>query len=1173
MLIKKKGLCLQLWTDFKIIPSSPEDAVQTTSEHISFICRYFLLALLFFVPFFLPVSAVASEPATVKIGVLAKRGSENVVQKWTPTAVYLSRAIPAHSFEILPLDFSQVRQAVKDRTIDFLITNSGYYVELEYEFGVSRIATMKNLFNNTPKTLFGGVIFTRPDCRDINGLGDVVGKSFVAVDQQSLGGWLMALREFRVRGIDPERDFKQLKFVGTHDAVVSAVLGGEADAGTVRTDTLEKMAEEGKITLASLKILNPQRTQDTFPYLHSTRLYPEWPFAKLKHTGEKLSEDVAIALLSMPPQSPAAQAPHIGGWTVPLDYQPVHELLQELELGPYAHHLGRIRFAELVEQHWGGLLIIFMLFAGLLFVTSYVLRLNRKLVTAQEELAEQLQTVRSTQKALQESEGNYREIFHSTNDAFFVHDLVSGAILDVNKAMCEMYGGYSRDEVLLLSVGDLSADEPPFTSKDAARLIVKTLTEGPQNFEWLAKRRNGELFWVEVTLKLASIGGQDRVLAVVHDIEDRKKAEEEVRQYSLHLEQFVEERTAELKKSESSLAEAQRIAHLGSWEWLIPENKLLWSAEAYRICGVEPGEFSLTYESFLAVVHPADRDLVHRAVVDALEKRGAYSVEHRLVRSDGTERYVQEQGEVFWDDDGKPVKMVGVVQDITERKILEQERTRLVKAVEYAAESIVITDQNGIIQYVNPAFTKVSGYSREEVVGENPRVLKSGRHDQSFYDEMWAVLAGGESWRGHFVNRKKDGTLYEEDAAISPILDGAGKIINYVAVKHDVSERVELEKQLLQAQKLESIGTLAGGIAHDFNNILTAILGYGEMVMNELPEGSTLWENQQQVLTAGKRAADLIKQILTFSRRGDQKLRPLQIQVIVKEALKLLRASIPTTIEFQQNIDGGCGAVLADPTQVHQVVMNLCTNAYHAMREKKGGVLGVAVTSVELGPETVPNKMDLRPGSYVRLEVSDTGYGITNSVLERIFEPYFTTKGQGEGTGLGLSLVHGIVTNMGGGITVHSEIGTGTTFHVYFPRIVLPAGQEVRSAEAVQGGTERLLVVDDEAAIVRMEQNILERLGYQVTTSVSSMEAWQIFKAHPDHFDLVITDMTMPQMSGMVLASNILGLRQDMPIVLCTGFSEIINEEKAKAMGIHECLMKPISKSDLAAAIRRALGK
>lgn len=1115
--------------------------------------------------------AVGSEAVPVKIGVLAKRGSENAEQKWKPTAEYLSKAIPAYSFEIVALDFPQVRQAVKEKTIDFLITNSGYYVELEQEFGVSRIATMKNLLNHKPKSLFGGVVFTRADRADINNFSDLDGKRFFAVAPESLGGWLMALREFHAQGINPQRDFKKIEFAGTHDAVVQAVLSGKADAGTVRTDTLEMMAEEGSIHLSSIKILNAQAGKDNFHYLRSTRLYPEWPFAKLKHTPEKLSEDVTIALLSIPPQSAAVLGPHIGGWTVPLDYQPVHELMQELELGIYAHRFGKIQFWDFVKQYLGWLVLIFFLVVLLVVFTIHTARLNRKLVSAQAELAEQLKVVNQAQIALQQSESNYREIFHSTNDAFFVHDLDSGGIVDVNKAMCEMYG-YSREEALCVSVGELSAGDPPFTPEYANQLIDKALTSGPQTFDWLAKRKNGDFFWVEITLKLAVIGGMERLLAVVHNIDERKKAEEELQRYQIQLEHFVEERTVDLRESEASLAEAQRIAHLGSWEWLIPENKLRCSAETIHLFGLKPGEIFSTYDSFLAGVHPDDRKMVRAAVTDALEKKGTYSVEHRIVLPDGTERHVYDQGEVFWDDCDTPVRMVGIVQDITERKILEMERTRLATAVEYVGESILITDQEGKILYVNPAFSKITGYKKEEAIGHNPRFLQSGRHNQEFYATMWKTLKRGESWSGHFVNRKKDGSLFEEDATISPILDSEGTIVNYVAVKHDVTEKVELQKQLSQAQKLESLGTLAGGIAHDFNNILAAILGYGELVLYSLPDESSLRVNQQQVLKAVHRATELVKQILTFSRRSEPTCKPIQVREVVAEALQLLRASIPAFIEFRLNLGEDCGTVLADPTQLHQITMNLCTNAYHAMRGRAKGVLGVSLTSVELGSQQLQNKIALRPGSYVKIEVSDNGQGMSKEVMERIFEPYYTTKIQGDGTGLGLSQVHGIVKSIGGDITVDSEVGTGSIFHVYLPKVVSENSREAVISPSLQGGNERLLVVDDEVSIVQMEKQILESLGYQVTLMTSSTEAWRFFERNPDSFDLVLTDMTMPNMSGFELATKIMQLRKDTPVILCTGYSEIINEKEAKAIGICQYLMKPITRKDLAIAIRQALG-
>jgi signal transduction histidine kinase/ActR/RegA family two-component response regulator len=389
--------------------------------------------------------------------------------------------------------------------------------------------------------------------------------------------------------------------------------------------------------------------------------------------------------------------------------------------------------------------------------------------------------------------------------------------------------------------------------------------------------------------------------------------------------------------------------------------------------------------------------------------------------------------------------------------------------------------------------------------------------------------------------------------------------------KRSEEEQIRLEGQLRQAQKMEAIGTLAGGIAHDFNNILTAIIGFGEIVMEQLPPGSALCVDQGHVVAAGKRAKELVKQILTFSRRSEQELQPLMVQFIVKEALKLLRSSIPASIEIRVDIDGNCGLVMADPGQIHQVVMNLCTNAYQAMRET-GGVLAVSLKSVVVSAEEAKMIVNLQPGPHLCLEVADTGCGMSRAVRERIFEPYFTTKGQGEGTGLGLSLVHGIVTGLGGGINVNSAPGLGTTFKVYLPRIAVEPRAEAEVKSAIPpGGDESVLVVDDEASITGLERKLLEGLGYRVTVVAGGEQALQAFRAKPADFDLILTDMTMPGLNGDELAREILRIRPEMPIILCTGFSELIDAEKAEAMGIKEFLLKPLEKGELARAVRRAL--
>lgn len=384
--------------------------------------------------------------------------------------------------------------------------------------------------------------------------------------------------------------------------------------------------------------------------------------------------------------------------------------------------------------------------------------------------------------------------------------------------------------------------------------------------------------------------------------------------------------------------------------------------------------------------------------------------------------------------------------------------------------------------------------------------------------------------------------------------------------------RKKLEHQLRQTQRLEAVGTLAGGIAHDFNNILTPILGYAELVQQEFSRSSTPWQDLQVIIDAGNRAKELVQQILSISRQHEHQRQPLQIHLIVKEALKLLRASLPTTIEIQQNIQATPGVVHADPTKIHQIIMNLCTNAYHAMQEK-GGVLGVSLNLVEVNENDEKLlSMILPTGQYLRLEISDTGHGMDKETLDRLFDPYFTTKEKGKGTGLGLAIVHSIVHSYGGHISVDSRLAKGSVFHVYLP--YFQSSSEVFSSageEILPMGTENILLLDDEEVIVTMEQQILRELGYRVTGLTSSKDAWELLRDQPDLFDLVITDMTMPHMTGLDLANRYLTLRPDSSIILCTGYSSLITGNEAKSSGIRAFLMKPISRKELAKTVRKVL--
>ncbi|MBU0985982.1 MAG: response regulator, partial [Proteobacteria bacterium] len=387
--------------------------------------------------------------------------------------------------------------------------------------------------------------------------------------------------------------------------------------------------------------------------------------------------------------------------------------------------------------------------------------------------------------------------------------------------------------------------------------------------------------------------------------------------------------------------------------------------------------------------------------------------------------------------------------------------------------------------------------------------------------------------------------------------------------KRDITREVRLENQLRQTQKMEAIGTLAGGIAHDFNNILSAVIGYTEIALQDAQASSELQKNLQQVLKAGGRAKDLVKQILAFSRQSELESKPVKVKSIIREALKLLRASLPSTIEIRQNLQSN-SAVMADSTQIHQILMNLCTNAAQAMQEK-GGILDVTLTEVQLDNEFAAQYPEIAPGTFIKLTVADTGHGIFPETQDRIFDPFFTTRGKSEGTGMGLSVVHGIVQGYKGAITVTSDPGKGSIFTIFLPVIESVVALEIQTEDPMLSGTERILFIDDEEFQVHLGQLMLERLGYNVVTETSSLKALELFRNSPEDFDLVVTDLTMPKMTGDKLGKEIIAIRNDIPIIILTGYSQKITQENVQDMGFKGFALKPIIMKDLAKIIREVL--
>ncbi|GAB6175298.1 hypothetical protein JCM16814_01890 [Desulfobaculum senezii] len=504
--------------------------------------------------------------------------------------------------------------------------------------------------------------------------------------------------------------------------------------------------------------------------------------------------------------------------------------------------------------------------------------------------------------------------------------------------------------------------------------------------------------------------------------------------------------------------------------------------------------------------------------------------------------------------------------DELEREL--QARVQLLTAIEQTEDGIFILDTSGVIEYANPAFSRMSGYSKQELVGQHCAIIRSDRQDSAFYNDLWASLRNGEVWRGHSTYQRKDGALYEVDASVSPIFGHDGSVINYVEVTRDITEQRQLEEQLRQSQKMEELGTLAGGIAHDFNNFIAAILGYAELALLKTEPGSRAHTNLENISKVGRRAKEMVNQILIFSRRREPERRLVELAPVLDEVLDMLETTMPATIEVHRDIHARGRTVLADPTQIHQIIMNLGTNAGYAMG-KSGGELTVSLTHRQIDAASATPKT--APGPYLQLTVTDTGPGIPGDILGRIFDPFFTTKPQGKGTGMGLSMVHGMVGSIGGTISVTSTQGAGTTFTVLLPETDTDPHAPRRDARQVIPGSGTILVVDDEQSMVDVLQQMLEDLGYTVHTTTDSHHALTLFATHSADYDLVISDQTMPRMTGERLAEELVAIRADIPIIISTGFSDRIRHITKGENGIRKILLKPFDLAVLSQAIHDVL--
>lgn len=661
---------------------------------------------------------------------------------------------------------------------------------------------------------------------------------------------------------------------------------------------------------------------------------------------------------------------------------------------------------------------------------------------------------------------------------------------------------------------------------------------------------------IELTAKTIELS--DTVTKLEAEIKERKNAEQALRENERYLRAIYEA--------------ADNVAFVVT-DLLGEDTKILdISSGAEKIFGYPRDEI---IGKSVSILHPAEvvKDFPKLQAELKQNKKG-YSGESTLIRKNGKSFPALFTLFPKLNSNGGLVGTIGVSIDITNLKKAEEEiiKQKLLFETMFNTipDGVVITDTERVVQLANEGMDSTFGYHPDELVGKSTAILYA---DQEKYQQTGETVftETTKKTKNFYITRYRDmnGREFSGETFGAKLFDENKQWIGNLGIMRDITEREQAEVRIQQGLKMESIGNLAGGIAHDFNNVLSSIIGFTELTLDEVEKGSSVEDNLNEVYSAGKRAKDLVKQILAFARQSDEEIRPIKPNLIAKEVLKFIRSSIPTTIEIKQRIDSN-SLINGNTTQLHQILMNLCTNAAHAM-EDKGGILEMGMKDIIIDNQMIGEILELKPGHYMEITVSDTGSGIDQSIVEKIFEPYFTTKEPGEGTGMGLALVHGIVESYRGKIKVESTLGKGTMFTLYLPITKKRGVETTYEFENLPLGTERILFVDDEISITKMGSRVLGQLGYSVTEKVNSLEALELFEAKPDDFDLVVTDVTMPHMTGDKLAIELIKIRADLPVILCSGYSKRISEETAEEIGIKAFAYKPVVKADLAKTVRKVL--
>jgi len=784
-----------------------------------------------------------------------------------------------------------------------------------------------------------------------------------------------------------------------------------------------------------------------------------------------------------------------------------------------------------------------------------------------EGVIEDITERKNAAEALRASEERFIKVFQSNPIPMTIATIDEGRLIDVNERAIEL-SGYSREEMVGRSAIEIGLWAYPQERDRLIAILRETgsLRDGMAHF----KTRAGDVKAALWSADVVQLGEKKVLLTTIHDISQQVEAQENLRQSEEKFRLLAENVTDVIWTADLNL----------TFTYVSPSSE--------RVFGWSPSEWmSFTMQDYLP---PASLERA-RAVLEKERKRPftpeagesrVITVEIELYRKDGSTCWCEVSARVVRDGDGKPISVTGVSRDIDARKKAEEALRKSEKKYRQIIETcpigIAICDLDGRFIDANRSYLEMTGYGLDTLRGKRYDEITPSEYHETERNVV-SMLTRSRTFTYDKEYLKEDGTRFPVSVTAWYATDAQGEKERLGAFVMDLTDRAqqekarqELERQLRQAQKMEAVGTLAGGIAHDFNNILFAVIGYAELCLQDIHDEESRW-NLSQILSACSRAKTLVNQILAFSRQVEQERKPLDVVPLAKEAVKFLRSSLPSTIDLSLDFDVTNSVILGDATQIHQVLMNLCTNAAHAMRAS-GGRLRILIDNAVPPAGLLPDETDgIRPEGFLHLGVSDTGQGIEPAQLNRIFDPFFTTKAPGEGTGLGLSVVYGIVKSLGGAIGVDSTPGRGSTFDIYLPSVAARGQEPERPVDPIPRGTESVLFVDDEGHLVEVMGQVLSALGYRVTTVRESRNALRLFRENPESFDIVITDMTMPDMTGAELAREILRLRPDTPIILCTGYSELIGEEEALKMGIRRFLMKPLFMGDVAREIRAVLAE